>query len=645
MLQFFRNIFKSKFGVVFALIFLGIVALAFAGGDIANTGSFGGVAGGDRVAVVGKDKIGTADLTRTAQTALDQVRQQQPTMTMPIFVKQGGLDRVLDEMIDRFAIAGFGKANGLRAGNRLVDSEIAQIPAFRGPNGKFDQQIYQRLISQQGLTDKAVRADLAQSLLAQQVLVPVAFGSDVPAELVNRYSALLKETRKGAIAVLPGALFAPAGNPSDKDISTYYAANRDRYIRPERRVVRYATFTDAALGNVPPPTEAEIAARYKRDANMFAAKDIRTFTQLVVQTEAQAKEVIAQVQGGMSLDAAAKARGLAVSKVGPFDKAELTQQASAAVADAGFAVKSGGLSVPARSGLGWHILRADAVQNTPARSLESAKSEIIPQLTAEKRRAALSDLTAKIESQFDDGGSLSDAAKDFGLTVQSTPPITADGRVYGVTDQNAPALLHRVLNTAFNMEEGEPQLAEVEPGKTFLMFDVSDITASAAAPLAEIKADVARDYKLAKGNDAAKAAAGRVLARLAKGMSMAEAVKAEGKPVPPPDAISMSRDQLSQLGRRPPTPLVLMFSMAAGTQKRMEAPNKAGWFIVQLDQITPGKLAPNDPLLQTARHELGNVAGQEYEQQFRQAVRAELGVEKNDKAIAAVKKQLSGGGN
>lgn len=645
MLQLFRNFFKSRFGVVVALAFLALIAVAFAGGDLANTGTFGGVAGGDRVAMVGKEKISTSDLSRTANTALDQLRQGQPTLTMPVFVREGGLERVLDELIDRYAIAGFGRKHGLRAGHRLIDSEIAQIPAFRGPDGKFDQQIYQQLIQQQGLTDKAVRQDLALTLLAQQVAIPVAFGTDVPAELVQRYSALLKETRKGAIAVLPGALYAPQGDPDEKELAAYYATNRDNYIRPERRVIRYASFTDSAIGTVAAPTEAEIAARYKRDAARFAATSARSFTQLVVPSEAQAKQIVATVQAGTTLDAAASASGLAVSRIGPSSKAELAEQTSAAVAEAGFAARSGALAAPARSNLGWHILRVDAVRDTPARSLDAARAEIVPQLAAEKRRAALSDMTARIESQFDEGGSLADTAKEFGITVQTTPPLTADGRVYGTADQQAPAVLQRALNTAFAMDEGEPQLAEVEPGKTFLIFEVADITVSAAAPLAEIKADVLADYKLSKGSEAAKQAAGRVLARIGKGMSMADAVKAEGKPIPAPDAINMSRDQLGALGRRPPTPLVLLFSMAAGTEKRLEAPNKAGWFVVQLDEIEPGKVAPNDPQMQLARRELAMVAGREYEQQFRAAVRDEMGVERNDKAIAAVKTQLTGGGN
>ncbi|HSM53674.1 MAG TPA: SurA N-terminal domain-containing protein, partial [Erythrobacter sp.] len=101
MITFFRQFFGSKLGLGLTLGFLALIAFAFASSDVANTGTFGGVSGGDRVAVVGSEKIGTADFFRSANSAMDQVRQENPTITMASFIAQGGLDEVLKQMIDR----------------------------------------------------------------------------------------------------------------------------------------------------------------------------------------------------------------------------------------------------------------------------------------------------------------------------------------------------------------------------------------------------------------------------------------------------------------------------------------------------------------------------------------------------------------
>jgi peptidyl-prolyl cis-trans isomerase D len=150
MITFIRRFFDSKFGIPISLGFLALIAVAFASSDITGTGMFGGVSGGDRVAVVGDEKIGTADLSRAASNALDQARQQNPTLTMASFLRGETLNEVLDSVLDRNAIAQFAKLVGLRAGDNLLNSEILEIPAFRGPDGNFSDEIYRAAIGGQG---------------------------------------------------------------------------------------------------------------------------------------------------------------------------------------------------------------------------------------------------------------------------------------------------------------------------------------------------------------------------------------------------------------------------------------------------------------------------------------------------------------
>src|SRR6185503_2901014 len=99
MLQLFRNFFKSKLGVGITLVFLVVIAIAFASSDVANTSLFGGVSGGDRVAVVGDERIDAAELSMNMTNALDEVRQTNPTLNMQAFVAQGGIEDVLEQLL------------------------------------------------------------------------------------------------------------------------------------------------------------------------------------------------------------------------------------------------------------------------------------------------------------------------------------------------------------------------------------------------------------------------------------------------------------------------------------------------------------------------------------------------------------------
>ena len=641
MLQMFRNFFKSRLGIVVTLAFLALIAVAFASSDVANTGMFGGVSGGDRVAVVGNERIDAVELSMNASNALEQVRQSNPTMTMQVFIAQGAFDNVLEQLLQRTALAEFARTFGMRAGKRLVDSELRQMPAFRGPDGTFDENAFRAALAQRGLSEAAVREDLANGLLARQLITPVSFSPMMPESFGRRYASLLRERREGALALLPSSAFAPTGAPTDAQLQAFYREASSRFIRPERRVIRYATFGDEALGELTAPTPAQIQARYQRDRANYAAIERRRFTQLVVPTQAAAQAIVAEVRGGKALDTAAREKGLATAAIGPVTQAEFTTNASAAVAQAGFATDSGALTAPARGGLGWYVLRVDEIDRRPARTLDQARGEIAAALAEEQRRAALDDLTASLEERFDEGESLADVARELELELTSTAPAVADGRIYERPAETVPQVLAPVLSVAFEMQEEEPQLAVAVPGETFIIFDVADITPSATAPLAEIREDVTALWRLDEGAKAAKAAADRIEARLARGSTLSAAVAAEERTLPAPETIDLTREQLARQGQVPPA-LALLFSMAQGTVKKLEAANDAGWYVVQLAKIEAGAIPQNDPLVLATLQQLGRVSGEEYVRQFVKAAQREVGVERNQAAIDAVKAQLTG---
>lgn len=639
MLQSFRNIFKSRFGLLFTIAFIGLIGIAFAVSDVANTGAVGGLSGGDNVAVVGDETVTAGELTNAATNALDQARQQNPTLTMNGLIAQGGLNDVLLQLLDRRAISEWARGIGLGAGDNLVNSEIRRIPAFAGPDGQFSEAAYQQALASRSLTDAAVRRDLADGLLAQQALVPAAFGARMPAKIALRYAALTKERRQGGIAVIPSSAFAPTQDPTAAQLQAFYTANRRDFIRPERRVLRYATFDASALGDIT-PTEAEIAARFTRDRAQYAAREERSLTQVVVPTREAALAIAGR--GAAGLEAAARDAGLQPAKVAGVQRQAYAGQSSQAVAQAVFAAPRGAIAPPARGALGWYVVRIDNVTSTPARTLAQVRGAISAALLVEKRNRALAELAADVEERIDEGNALSDIAASLKTELQTTGPLLANGRVYGSPTDRAPEVLAPALASAFEMEEAEPQIAPLAGGQSYLIYETSRITPSAAAPLAEVREAAIGAWKRSIGAIAARRAADRVVARVAKGQDLAAAIAAETVTLPAIDRVDLTREQLLQQNQRVPAALALMFSMARNSVKKLEAPSDAGWFVVALDQIEPGRIEPADPLVRQAVAGLGQALGREYGEALRTAIREEVGVERNPEAIAGVRKRLLG---
>lgn len=647
MLQFFRSFFSSKVGVVVTLGFVALIAVAFASGDVLNTGSgstFSG--GGDRVASVGKLRVSSADLERAANNSVEQLRQEQPRMTVKAFVDQGGLTQLLDNIIDLTAVRAFGEKYGIHIGDRLVDSEIAKIPSALGPDGKFNEATYRSFLAQRGITDDQVRRQIMEAMMARQLLSPAELGVVPNREAVNRYAGILTEKRIGAIAALPSSVFAPKTAPTDAEVANWYATRKADYILPERRVIRYATFTDAAVKAVPAPTDAEIAALYEKNKALFAAIEQRRVTQLVLPTEAAAKAIIAETAAGKTLEAVASSKGLSAASLGVQSRPGLSGQTSQAIADAVFTAPAGKLVGPLKAPLGWTIIRIDGIENKAGRTLDQARAELSEQLAIAKRRNALTDFSAKIEEQFDNGSSLTDVAKELGLTLSSTPPLLANGSVFGPQGGQAPPQVARIVEAAFAMEgQNQPQLAEVEAGKTFVIYDVGNIAPSAPPPLAEIRQTVINDIQLSKGATAAKAIAQKIEAQLNKGGDMRAIVAGLGVSLPPVQAVDMSRQQFQAMGQQTPPPLSLLFQMAKGKVKLLGAPQSRGWFVVQLKDAIPGQVAANDPRLAELARSIAQLQGSELSEQLRTAMRNDVGVKKNDAAIQAVRNRLTGASN
>jgi peptidyl-prolyl cis-trans isomerase D len=641
MISFFRRFFASKIGLPIVLAFLALMALAFAAADISGN-TFGGVSNSDRMAVVGGEAIPISDLTVAANTALDQVRQQNPTLTMPEFVAEGGFEAVIDQLIDRFTVGEYGRKYGLRAGDNLVNSEILKISAFKGLTGSFDEKTYVAALQAKGLNDAIFRRDLADGLIEQQLLRSAVAAPQLPEKVARHYAALVLEKRKGEIALIPSAAYAPTGAPSDAQLAAWYKDNRAQFIRPERRTLRFAVFGSDGLKVNDVPTAAEIAERYKRDAAIYAASEKRTVTSFVVPTQDAAKALAARIRGGASLESVAREAGFTASTSEPREREAMASATSYAFAQNAFKATQNGVIDPAQGTLGWYVARIDKIERIAARTLAQASPAITEQLTGEKRVAAVADLVSEIEGEIDGGTALAEVAKAYGLKIETTPALLANGQAFGQAQVQILPQLEPVLKTAFQMEESEPQLAPV-PGEQFVIFEVARIDEASAPPLADVREGALAAWKRAQGAILAKQASERIVGKVRSGMPLAQALAAENKAGFEREPINLERRQLlAQSQGRVPPPLVLMFSMAEGTAKTLEGPRDLGWYIVNLEDISTLPLDKEGALIAQTRQQLSGAIAEEYRDQATAAMRKELGVTRNDAGIAAVRKQLIG---
>ena len=465
MLSSFRRLSKSKVGTVILVVFLlGIVA-SFALADMANIGggSIGQSSG--TLAEAGDEEVSERDFSTAMDRLLVAARQQNPEATLSSIA--GDAPALLEQLIDETALRAFAADNGLLLSRRLIDAEIAGLPQTRGLDGKFSQEAYNAFLASQRLTDAQLRRFLAGDLLQRTMLGTVAANARVPVGVATQYASILLERREGELVLVSNDSFRAGLAPTPGDLQTYYAQNRQRYVVPERRVLRMASIGPAQVAGVA-PTAQEIAAYYNANRATYAGREVRVISQAVVPTRQAADGIATRARGGAAFAAAAAPAGLSAEdvSVGPQSRQQFTSLAGEPVAAAAFGAARGAIVGPIRSDLGWHVIRIDEVRGETGRSLEQVRGEIAARLAADKRKEALLDLVTRVEESIEDGASLTEAAAAARLTLVETPPITATGADRANPAYRLPPELAPALRAGFELTADDDPVVEARPGET-----------------------------------------------------------------------------------------------------------------------------------------------------------------------------------
>jgi peptidyl-prolyl cis-trans isomerase D len=648
MLNIFRKGVSSK--IMLIVLGIGLFAIVATGFGTDGMGGLGGgatVSGqGDTLVEVGDETVTSVEVTDQANRQLDRLRQQNPELDLASFVRQRGFEEILNQLITAKAMLVFGREQGFAASKRMVDSEIASVPAFQNLAGQFDPEAFQRALRSERVTEQQLREDMRSSLIQRQVLVPVGGSPYVPQGLAQQYASLLLEQRSGSVGIVTSEAVAAGLAPSDAEIAAYYRENQARYAVPERRVIRYAPIGAEQVAAAAQPTEAELQAAYREAGAKYAARETRELSQVVLPDQAAARAFAAKLAGGTSFAQAASQAGFSAAdtKVGAQTRQEFERLTNAAVAGAAFAAAQGGATQPVQSPLGWHIVRVDAINNRPAVPFNNVRAELVAQVGERKLQEATANLVTKIEDALGGGASMEEVAQANGLRIQETPALTATGQNPGVANWRPDPQLQPLLKAGFEMSPDEDPVVEtVAPGQ-YAVAAVGRVVAAAPPALAQIRDQVRADLIRNRASARARTLAQSLADKINRGMAPAQAFATAGMRLQPTQRISARRIEIARPGQPVPPPLVMLFSLPKGRAKILAAPDGAGWFVVHTESTVPGNAAGQPQLIQATRTQFERILGEEYSEQFARAVQSRLEVERNEGKIRALKQQLQGGG-
>ncbi len=642
MISTFRNLSKSKIGtiIIAGLFILTLIGFASVGVSDFGTGKvgFGGMSSGT-LAKVGDQEVDDQEVREAMQRRLQDIRQQNPNADYSTIA--GDFDVILGALIDQRSLIAFADKFGFPLSKRLVDAEIAQIPQTKGLNGKFDDRAYQAFLAQQRLTDAEVRQIIAGGLLQRLLLTPVASNARLSVGMATPYASMMLESRQGEGVAIPLEPFKAGLKPTDAQLQQFYEANRNRYIVPEQRELRFATIGPDQVANIT-ASDQENAAYYNSNHATYGAKETRNLSQAVVPDQATANAIAVKAKAGATLAAAAAPGGAnaAVTSLSGQTRQAYAGVAGDKVAGAVFSAPSGAVVGPLQSDFGWVVVKVESVKTEGGKSLAQARAEIAAKLTADKRKAAIEDMAAKLQDAVDAGHNFTEAAAMVKVPVTTTPLINASGTApadpsYHLSPDYAP-----VVKSGFDLAPSDqPEIVALASKAGYVMVSPAQVVPAAPAPLAKIHDQVVSDWTNDQARQRAAAVAVGIAAKASSGMSLADAVKAAGMSLPPVQPLAARRIQIAQSGQVP-APLRLLFSLGQGKSRMAPDPGGRGFYIVKTNTIVPGNALLAPGLISRMAQELSQTVSEEYAQQFQAAVRAEMKARRNESAIAAEKAQL-----
>lgn len=611
-----------------ALILLGLVLIAFAVTGIGDPFGSRNVPTG-AVAKVGTRNISEGEVSRAFDRLVRTIRDQDPTAVATQVAKDGGVAVAVNQIIGQAALAELGTSMGLSASDRAIGAVIAGVQAFQ-LGGKFDESTYRAVLAQQRLSDKELREGIHDDLVRRQLLTPVTASLGVPENMALPYAQLLVDIHRGAVALSP---MLPTAPPTAAEIEKFYNANKAAFTLPERRAFRYAVIdSDKAAANVQ-ITDAQIAAAFAKDAAKYGAAATRKLSQVVVADEAAAKAIVAAAASEGFAAAAKRLGGFEAGDIalGDQTQADFAKATSPAVATAAFAAPVGGVTQPIKTDFGWHVVKVESVG--AGKTLAQVKDKVEAELRAAAARTAVADLVARIEDGVEAGKSFADVARDNGLTILTQGAITADA---GGNPALAP-----VAAKAFRHDPGDGAVVEdlAAPGapQQLIVVETTSVLPPTLQPLASVRAAATEGAARDKALAAARVKADAVVAAVKKGGNFVEAVAAQG--LPPAQPLAGRR---ADVLRQPNVPPIVRAFLDTPKGTVQVVPSPQGWVMIHTSDIEKGDVAGVPGLVEATRNEIAGQLPEEFAAAFAGAAERAMGTTRNQGAIDALTRRLSG---
>lgn len=590
------------------------------------------------VAKVDGDPIETqtfqGEFTRAMALATrDLPNGQEPTPEMRRRVGDETLQRIIGQTVLTQEL----HALRLITPDSAVREAVMAIPAFRGPDGSFNRQVFETVLRNNGLNEPRFLDLMRNDIAQRQLMGAVTAGATAPdTETVPIYTQEF-EKRSADVAEFPIAAAPPPPAPDEAVLQRWYDNHPDSYATPEFRKIKVVELSPQSLAKDIPITDADLRAAYDARKSDYETTATRSAQVITAPDEAKAQALAAKWRDGAdwtAMQAAAKADGATAVEL---DAATQTMIPDPDLARAVFAATADTVSAPIKGQLGWFVARVSKIVPGNTRSFDEVKDELREKVLTDKAADIIYDRANKLDNLLANGTSFDELPGDLGLAGLSGT-LDAEGKT---TDgmpapiPGAPELRKAIVAAAFQTQKGDPpRLVEVQTpstgGSAYYALEVEDVIPPGEKPFDQVKQKVEDDWAADQQRHAAETQAAKMLTALKGGQSFADAATVAGVPVRRTPLVTRAQGAEGM----PPELQRILFGLKPNEPTMVETPDA---FLVALPAETVEPDPKTDPGgLEQARQAVQRSIAADLATVFTQALRQRADVSINQQNLNSV---------
>ncbi len=492
------------------------------------------------VAYVNEQPITFTQYKRQYEGELERIKEQFKDITSEQLKQIDFKRQVLEQLVDQTLLEQKAGETGITASNEEIRRTIAGIKAFRNDQGRFDADIYRRVLAAQGMTPAEFEEAYRKNLTAQTLLGHLAATAVVGEAEARGMFVFAREKARAEIVTFPLDVHLSRVTVDEEQAKAFYAANEARFEAPAMARIDYLEFTPAALAR---PNEVEVA-----EARDYFQANMKDFAQ---EESIRARHILAKVAADASPQEVERARKKIEDIRGriksPKDFANIAVKFSEgpsapgggdlgwfgrgtmvpAFEDAAFALAPGVVSEPVRSDFGWHLILVEEKKEAGIPAFAEVRDEIARKVAEEKAAGRVADLLDEALARLSAGEKLAAIAQALDLPVRSTAPFP---RTSGPEEL---ALAEDDLAGLFALQQGQATTSPISVEGGYILAERTMARDAAIRPFAEVKELILAELRQKAALELAENAAKAALEAAGTSGALPEALKARARTTEP----------------------------------------------------------------------------------------------------------------